>query len=167
MPKHYVWTSGFKHKFWIPYVKGVKTVQPLNLIPITRQRMIDTLAEEYGYVAYGQKHFEDEITKFIEGYWNPKRYGQDIRIAWNSSLVMTGQMTREEALRQMEQPPISEEEGRQMFKDIAKKLQISEEELQSYFEQGSRGLKYRNNTWAFKLGVKLYTMLGLDHRIRK
>lgn len=166
-PKHYIWTSGFKHKFWIPYVKGVKTVQPLNLIPLTRQKMIDTLAEEYGYVAYGQKHFEDEITKFIEGYWNLKRYGHDIRMAWNSSLVMTGQMTREEALKQMEQPPISEEEGKQMFKDIAQKLQISEGELQSYFERGSRGIKYRNNNWAFKIGVKLYTILGLDHRIRK
>lgn len=167
MPKHYVWTSGFKHKFWLPYVKGVKTVTPLNLMPLTRQQMIDTLHEEYGYEAYGQKHFEDEITKFIEGYWNPKRYGQDIRMAWNSSLVMTGQMTREEALKQMEEPPISEEEGKQMFKDIAKKLQISEEELQSYFDKGYDGHQYKTSNWAYKIGIKIYQALGLDHRIRK
>lgn len=166
-PKHYVWTTGFRHKFWLPYVKGVKTVQPLNLIPLTRQQMIDTLVQEYGYVPYGQKHFEDEITKFVEGYWNYYRYGRDIRMVWNSSLVMTGQMTREDALKGMERPPLSEEEGRQMFKGIAKKLQISEEELQSYYDRGSRGLKYRNNNWAFKLGIKIYTMLGLDRRIRK
>lgn len=167
MPKHYVWTTGFKHKFWLPYVKGVKTVQPLNLIPLTKQQMVETLAHEYGYVAYGQKHFEDEITKFVEGYWMPKHDGHDIRMAWNSSLVMTGQMTREDALKEMENPPISEEDGQKMFKDIAKKLQISEEELQSYFERGYDGRKYRTNTWAFKLGIKIYTMLGLDHRIRK
>lgn len=167
MPKHYVWTSGFKHKFWLPYVKGVKTVTPLNLMPITRQQMIDTLHNEYGYEPYGQKHFEDEITKFIEGYWMPKRYGQDIRIAWNSSLIMTGQMTREEALKQMEQPPMTEEEGQQMFKDIAKKLQIREEELQSYFEKGYDGHKYRTSNWAYKIGIKIYQTLGLDHRIRK
>ena len=167
IPKHYVWTSGFRHKFWLPYVKGVKTVQPLNLIPLTKQQMIDTLAKEYGYEAYGQKHFEDEITKFVEGYWVPKRYGQDIRMAWNSSLIMTGQMTREEALKEMEQPPMTEEEGRQMFKAIAKKLQISEEELQSYYDKGYDGRKYRNNNWAFNIGIKLYQMLGLDHRIRK
>ena len=70
--------------------KGVKTVQPLNLIPLSKQQMIDTLANEYGYVSYGQKHFEDEITKFVEGYWEPKRYGHDIRMAWNSSLIMSG-----------------------------------------------------------------------------
>lgn len=80
---------------------------------------------------------------------------------------MTGQMTRDEALREMEMPPLSEEEGEQMFKDIAKKLRISEEELRSYFEKGYDGRKYRNSRWAFKLGIKLYTMLGLDHRIRK
>lgn len=167
MPKHYVWTSGVKHKFWLPYVKGVKIVTPLNLMPLTRQQMIDTLGKEYDYVPYGQKHFEDEITKFIEGYWNPKRYGQDIRIAWNSSLIMTGQMTREEALKQMEQPPLSEEEGKQMFKNIAKKLQISEEELQSYFDKGYDGHKYRTSNWAYKIGIKIYQALGLDHRIRK
>ena len=167
IPKHYVWTTGFKHKFWLPYVKGVKTVQPLNLIPLTKKQMVDTLAKEYGYVAYGQKHFEDEITKFVEGYWNPKRYGQDIRMAWNSSLVLTGQMSREDALKEMEQPPLTEEEGQKMFKDIAKKLQISEAELQSYYDKGYDGRKYKNNAWAFKLGIKLYTLLGLDHRIRK
>lgn len=167
MPKHYVWTTGFKHKFWLPYVKGVKTVTPLNLMPVTRQQMIDTLHNEYGYETYGQKHFEDEITKFIEGYWNPKRYGQDIRMAWNSSLIMTGQMTREDALKQMEQPPISDEEGRKMFKDIAKKLQISEAELQSYFDKGYDGHKYRTSNWAYKIGIRIYQALGLDHRIRK
>ena len=110
---------------------------------------------------------EDEITKFIEGYWNLKRYGQDIRMVWNSSLVMTGQMTREEALKQMEQPPISEEEGKQMFKNIAKKLQISDDELQSYFDKGYDGHQYKTSNWAYKIGIKIYQALGLDHRIRK
>ena len=167
IPKHYVWTTGFRHKFWLPYVKGVKTVHPLNLIPLTKKQMVDTLASEYGFVAYGQKHFEDELTKFIEGYWNINRYGQDIRMAWNSSLIMTGQMTRDEALNEMKTLPITVEEGKKMFSDIAKKLKISEEVLQKYYQNGYDGRKYRNNAWAFKLGIKVYTLLGLDHRIRK
>lgn len=165
--KNYVWTTGFKHKIWLPYVKGVKTVTPLNLLPLTRQQMIDTLAKEYGYEFYGQKHFEDEITKFIEGYWNIKRFGQDIRIAWLSSLVITGQMTRDAALKELSTPPLTENEGRQMFKDVARKLEISEKELQGYLDMPFEPRKYRNNAWAHKLGVKLFTILGLDHRIRK
>ena len=129
--------------------------------------MIDTLNKEYGYEDYGQKHFEDEITKFIEGYWNPKRFGYDIRMAWLSSLVVTGQITREEALKELEQPPMTEEEGKKMFKDVAKKLEISEKELQSYMEMPFVPRKYKNSDWAFKLGIWLYTKLGLDHRIRQ
>lgn len=165
--KDYVFTSGFKHKFWIPYVKGVKTLNPLDLFPFTRKEMIETLQKEYDYVPYGQKHFEDLITKFLEGYWLPKKWGYDIRRTWLSSLVMTGQMTREEALKELEQPPITEEEGKQMFAEVAKKLEITEAELQSYFELPPSGIKYRNNAWAFKLGIWLYTKLGIIKRIGK
>lgn len=165
--KDYVFTSGFKHKFWIPYVKGVKTLNPLDLFPFTRKEMIETLQREYDYVPYGQKHFEDLITKFLEGYWLPKKWGYDIRRTWLSSLVMTGQMTREEALKELEQPPITEEEGKEMFTEVAKKLEISEAELQSYFELPPSGIKYKNNAWAFKFGVWLYTKLGIIKRIGK
>ena len=165
--KDYVFTSGFKHKFWIPYVKGVKTLNPLDLFPFTRKEMIETLQREYDYVPYGQKHFEDLITKFLEGYWMPKKWGYDIRRTWLSSLVMTGQMTREEALKELEQPPITEEEGKQMFTEVARKLEISEAELQSYFELPPSGIKYKNNAWAFKLGIWLYTKLGIVKRIGK
>ena len=65
--RHYTFTNGFKHKLYLPYVLGVKTVKPLNLVPFTRAEMIVTLSREYGYEPYGQKHFEDLITKFLEG----------------------------------------------------------------------------------------------------
>ena len=165
--KDYTFTSGFKHKFWIPYVKGVKTLNPLDLFPFTRKEMIETLQREYDYVPYGQKHFEDLITKFLEGYWLPKKYGYDIRRTWLSSLVMTGQMTREEALKELEQPPVTEEEGKAMFKEVAKKLEISEAELQGYFELPPSGIKYKSNAWAYKFGIWLYTKLGIEKRIGK
>ena len=163
----YTFTTGFNHKFWIPYVKGVKTLKLLNYIPITREKVIETLKKEYDYVPYGQKHFEDLITKFLEGYWLPKRFGYDIRRIWLSSLVVTGQMTRDEALKELEQPPITEEEGEAMFKEVANKLQISEEELRGYLEMPPCSTHYKNNEWAFKLGIWLYQMLGIEKRISK
>lgn len=165
--KKYVYTTGFKHKFWLPYVKGVKTVHLLNYVPFTKKEMIETLSKEYGYEAYRQKHFEDLLTKFIEGWWLPTRFGYDIRKAQLSSLVITGQMSREEALEILKTPPLTEEESRELFVQVANKLQISEEELMSYHELPKKYLKYRNNNWAFTLGIKLYTMLGLDKRIRQ
>ncbi len=165
--KHYVYTSGFKHKFWLPYVKGIKTLQLLNLVPFTKQQMIETLYKEYDYQAYKQKHFEDLLTKFLEGWWLPTRFGYDIRKAQLSSLVITGQMTREEALNILSVPPLTDEEANILFKQVAKKLQISEEELMSYHQLPYRYKKYKTNTWAFKLGIKLYSFLGIDKRIRK
>ena len=165
--KKYTFTSGFKHKFWIPYVLGVKTLKPLNLVEFTKKEMVDTLVKEYGYEPYGQKHFEDLLTKFLEGYWMPKRFGHDIRRAQLSSLVVTGQMTREEALKILEQPPITEEEGKAMFKEVAQKLEISEEELQKYFEMPKCTEKFKSQEKLYNFGIRLYEWLGIEKRIRK
>ena len=165
--KKYTFTNGFKHKFWIPYVKGVKTVKPLNLVPVTRQEMVDVLNKEYDYQPYGQKHFEDLLTKFLEGWWNPTRFGHDMRRAQLSSLVVTGQMYREEALGILEQPPVTEEEGMAMFSEVAKRLEISEDELMSLHNLPECTVQFKSNRWMYKVGIRLYEILGIEKRIRK
>lgn len=165
--KKYTFTSGFKHKFWIPYVLGVKTIKPLNLVPLTRQQMMDVLQAEYGYEPYKQKHFEDLLTKFLEGWWIPTRFGHDIRRAQLSSLVVTGQMSREEALNILEQPPLTEEESAELFKEVAKRLEISEEELKRYHELPRCTERFKSNARLHKFGIRLFEFLGLEKRIRK
>lgn len=165
--KNYTFTNGFKHKFWIPYVLGVKTIKPLNLVPITKEKMIQTLSEEYGYVPYGQKHFEDLLTKFLEGWWTTTRFGHDIRRAQLSSLVVTGQMTREEALEILSKPPITEDESKALFTEVAKRLEISEEELMALHDMPECTDKFKSQEKIYALGIKLYEMLGIEKRIRK
>lgn len=165
--KEYTFTNGFKHKVWIPYALGVKTLKPLNLVPVTRQQMIEVLGKEYGYVPYGQKHFEDLITKFLEGWWVPTRFGHDIRRAQLSSLVVTGQMTREEALTILEQPPLTEEESRELFVEVAKRLEITEEELMAFHEMPKCTEKFKSQEKLYKIGIKLFEFLGIEKRIRK
>lgn len=165
--KKYTYTSGFRHKFWIPYVLGVKTIKPLNLVPFTREEMTQTLVNEYGYEPYGQKHFEDLITKFLEGWWMPTRFGHDIRRAQLSSLVVTGQMSRENAIKILDEPPLTEEESKELFSEVAKKLEISEEELWKYHRMPKCTTKFRNQTWLYNMGIRLYEMLGIEKRIRK
>ena len=129
--------------------------------------MIETLQKEYDYQPYGQKHFEDLLTKFLEAWWLPKRFGFDIRRAQLSSLVITGQMSRDDALKILETPPVPEKECMEMFKEVCRRLEISEEELMSYFNLPKKYRHYKNNSWAFAVGIKLYQFLGLDRRIRK
>ena len=165
--KNYTYTNGFKHKFWVPYVLGVKTLKPLNLVPFTRAEMMETLVSEYGYEPYGQKHFEDLITKFLEGYWMPTRFGHDIRRAQLSSLVVTGQMTREEALQILDEPSLSEEESRTLFSEVARRLEITEEELMSYHQMPECTAKFKGQTWLYNAGIRLYEVLGMEKRIRR
>ena len=165
--KKYTFTSGFKHKVWIPYVLGVKTIKPLNLVPFTKKQMIDTLSKEYGYIPYGQKHFEDLITKFLEGWWVPTRFGHDIRRAQLSSLVVTGQMSRDDALKILEKPPLSEKESKELFDEVAKRLEISKKELMKYHDMPECKEKFRSNAFLHKAGVKMFELLGIEKRIRK
>ena len=109
-------------------MKGVKTIKPLNLVPVTRDQMVEVHQGNMIMSRTQQKHFEDLLTKFLEGWWSPTRFGHDIRRAQLSSLVVTGQMTRKEALKILEQPPLTEEEGKKLFQEVAKRLEISEEE---------------------------------------
>lgn len=165
--KNYTYTSGFKHKFVNPYIKGIKTVKPLNLVEFTRKSMIETLQKEYGYVPYGQKHFEDLITKFLEGWWQPTRFGHDIRRAQLSSLVITGQMTRDEALKILEQPPLTEDESKELFTEVAGRLEISEDELMKFHEMPECTEKFKSQEKLYNFGIRLYEKLGLEKRIRK
>lgn len=165
--KNYTYTSGFKHKFVNPYLKGIKTVKPLNLVEFTRASMVEVLQKEYGYVPYGQKHFEDLITKFLEGWWQPTRFGHDIRRAQLSSLVVTGQISRDEALKILEQPPLSEEESKELFVEVAKRLEISEDELMRFHEMPECTTKFKSQEKLYNFGIRLYEKLGLEKRIRK
>lgn len=165
--KNYVFTNGIKHKFWIPYIKGVKTVKPLNFVEITKDEMVKALAENYGYEPYGQKHFEDLLTKFLEGWWQPTRFGHDMRRAQLSSLVVTGQMSREDALEILENPPLSEEESRKLLAEVAKRLEISEEELMTYHKLPECTEKFKSQEKLYNMGIRLYEILGIEKRIRK
>jgi N-acetyl sugar amidotransferase len=165
--QNYTFTGGFKHKFWIPYVLGIKTLKPLNLVPFTKKQMIETLVNEYNYEPYPQKHFEDLITKFLEGWWIPTRFGHDIRRAQLSSLIVTGQMTREEALEILEQPPLTKEESLELFQEVAKRLKISNDELMTFYKMPECTETFRNQTAIYNAGIKLYELLGIEKRIRK
>ena len=166
--KTYPFTNIFKRKIIMPYIKGVKVLKLLNYTPYIKKDAEKLLVNEYGYIPYEQKHFEDIITKFFEGYWLPKRFGFDVRRPQLSSLILTGQMTREEALEKLKFPPIPEEEAMKLFEQVAQKLEISTDELQQYFTMPIKTYKdYKNQESLFAFGAKVMYWLKLDKLIRK
>jgi N-acetyl sugar amidotransferase len=157
-----------RHKFYLRYIKGIKVVKPLNYFPYTKKDAVKLLSETYGWKEYPQKHFESRFTKFFEGYWLPMKFGYDTRKVQYSSLILTGQMTRDEALERLKVPPYNHETIADEFKYIATKLNITEKELRSYMNAPNKTYKdYKNQESMFVLGAKILKAMGLEAAIKR
>lgn len=166
--KTYPFSSVLRHKLYLRYIQKVKVVKPLNYFPYIKDEAMKVLADEYGWIPYPQKHFESRFTKFYEGYWLPRKFGFDTRKVQYSSLILTGQMTRDEALVRLKDPAISDEDGKHDFEYIATKLGISVAELNKYFNQPNKSYKdYKNQQSLFDLGAKVLKALGLESSIKR
>lgn len=164
----YPFSSILFHKVYLRYVKGVRVVKPLNYLPYTRQDAIRTLSERYGWRSYPQKHFESRFTRFYEGYWLPTRFGYDTRRVQFSSLILTGQMTRADALAQLEQPAYDPQTIDEDFAYIAAKLGITVDELRSYHTMPRKSYRdYRNQEWMFDLGARVLKLLGVERAVKR
>ncbi|WP_394229057.1 N-acetyl sugar amidotransferase [Shewanella colwelliana] len=166
--KTYPFSSVLRHKFFLRYVRKIQVVKPLNYIPYIKSEAVKFLENEYSWKAPAQKHFESRFTKFYEGYWLPKKFGYDTRKVQCSSLILTGQMTREEALKILEQPAIKDEDAKHDFEYVATKLGISVDELQMYFKQPNKTYKdYKNQESMFNFGAKILKIFGVERSIKR
>ena len=159
----YLVTNILWHKVYLPYVKKIKVLRPLDYMQYNKQEAMDLLQNEFGWQPYPQKHFESRFTRFYESYWLPERFGYDTRRVQYSSLILTGQMSREEALNQLKLPAYDSEEIKHEFEFVANKLGISKEELQTYFNMPKKThLDYKSQENIYKLGSKLMRLMGLE-----
>lgn len=166
--KTYPFSSVLRHKLYLRYIQKVQVVKPLNYFPYIKEQAMQVLADEYGWIPYPQKHFESRFTKFYEGYWLPKKFGFDTRKVQYSSLILTGQMTREDALEKLKTSAISDDDAKHDFEYIATKLGISVEELQNYFDQPNKTYKdYKNQQSLFDLGAKVLKYIGVERSIKR
>jgi N-acetyl sugar amidotransferase len=166
--KNYPLSPILKHKFYLRYIKGIKVVKPLNYFPYVKKEAVKLLSETYGWKEYPQKHFESRFTKFYEGYWLPVKFGYDTRKVQYSSLILTGQMSRDEALEKLKVPAYDTDTIVDEFKYIATKLNITEDELRSYMEAPNKTYKdYRNQESLFVLGAKILKVIGAENAIKR
>lgn len=164
----YPFSSVLFHKVYLRYIKRVQVIKPLNYLPYTKEKAVETLTREYGWRAYPQKHFESRFTRFYEGYWLPTRFGYDTRRVQYSSLILTGQMTREEALKKLESPAYDLAKIDEDFEYIAAKLGISIQELRKYHEMPKKTYKnYKNQEWLFDVGAKILKAIGVERSVKR
>jgi N-acetyl sugar amidotransferase len=133
LPALGVWQQAYYQQ-----VRGIRSVELLNLIDFNKAAAKAQLINELGWRDYGGKHFESIFTRFYQGYILPRKFGADKRRAHLSSLILSGQITRDEALRQLQQPTYDEALQQQDKAYIAKKLGFAIDEFEALLTQPNR-----------------------------
>lgn len=165
MPNDFPLVDIFVYKVWYQKILGMKVHHPLNFVPYTKKGAEDELEQRFGWQRFKHKHHESRFTRFYEDYWLPRRFGFEKRRAHFSSLIMTKQMTRNEALERIAKPEMDEHFLTQEFEYVAHKLDLTVQELQILFDSPKKTFRdYKNKRDLIGFGANVMRKLGLEKR---
>ncbi|MGZ5255031.1 MAG: N-acetyl sugar amidotransferase [Flavitalea sp.] len=158
----------FKYKIQYRLINGVRVVKPLDHTRFIKKEAEDLLESEYGWQRYKHKHHESRFTRWYEAFWLREKFGFDKRKNHLSSLVLTGQMTREAALKRVSEPELPADELKKETEYVAKKLGWTTDQLMEYFAGPNKTFNdYKNNHKLIQAGTKVMQLLGLEKRAFK
>jgi hypothetical protein len=144
-------TLSFSRYLYYFYVKRLQKVRLLQFVDYHKESAIAELKNFFDWRYYGGKHYESLFTKFHQGFYLPKKFGIDKRRAHLSSLIVSGQITREEALKELEKPAYPEAELETDLNYMRKKLELSEEDFSQILNSKPRAYsEYPNNNKLFE-----------------
>ncbi len=158
----------FTSKIYYKYFLGMQVFKPLDLIPYIKKDAEALLESRFGWKKFQHKHHESRFTRFFEDYWLPRKFGFDRRRAHFSSLILTGQMTRQEALDRIATPELDEHFLIREFEYIAHKLDLSVGELREIFDgENKSSYDYKSKRALIEIASRAMTLLGLEKRLYK
>ena len=131
--------------FYVNAVRGVRTISVLNYVDYDREQAMTLLKERFGWRYYGGKHYESIYTRFYQGVVLPRKFGIDKRYGHLSDLINAGQLSRDDALRELEAPPYPPADQEQDIAYVIKKLGLTRQEFDQIMVAPSRTFRdYRN-----------------------
>ncbi len=153
------------YKLYYQQLLGMEIVLPLNLVPFIKKDVEQELATRFGWKKFQHKHHESRFTRFYEDFWLPRKFGFHKRRAHFSSLIVTGQMSRDAAMERLSRPEMDAHFLEQEFEYIANKLGLSVDELEAIFEGENKTYHaYKNKRWAIGQGASVMRKLGMEKR---
>lgn len=127
-----------KLKKWDQMFRGLQSHSILNLMPYNKAEVKQRIQDELGWRDYGGKHHESIFTRFYQGYILPRKFGVDKRKAHLTNLIYAGQMTKEAALAELDEPPYDPEQMEEDRAFVAKKLGFTLEEFDAIMQAEPR-----------------------------
>ena len=114
--------------------KNIHDIRILDKVNYSKSKAIETLQTEFGWEYYGGKHHESTFTKFYQSYILPTKFGIDKRKVHLSSLIRNGEITRENAIENMNEDLYSNNQLKIEKQFVLKKLGLSKEQFQSIMD---------------------------------
>lgn len=131
---------------YINIIKGVRVVSILNYLDYNKAKAMDILVKDLGWTYYGGKHYESVYTRFYQSYVLPIKFGIDKRYGHLSDLINSGQITREEALKDINQDICNKEMIDQDKDFIIKKLDLTLESFEKIIKSPVKSFRdYKTN----------------------
>lgn len=144
-------------------VNGIMWVSFLDYLDYRKSHALEVLQKDFGYKPYAYKHYESVFTRFYQGYLQPYKFGVDKRKPHLSSLIMTGEMTRDEAMERaagIAYPSEKDMEADRLY--FIKKMGWSEEKFQDYMSRPERPhTDYPSEAAFFHKLLALYRRMNL------
>jgi hypothetical protein len=137
----------------------MRVVDILNYIAYNRALAIEILQNEVGFKDYGKKHYESQFTKFFQGYYLPTKFGYDKRRAHLSSLILSEQITRQNALKEIDNGTYPADLIKADKEFVQKKLGLSEKTFSDILLSPNRS--FNDYPTSDKLRMRLSKVKGL------
>jgi N-acetyl sugar amidotransferase len=147
---------------------GIRSVSLLDFMPYNKKVVKEIITKELGWRDYGGKHYESIFTRFYQGYILPVKFGIDKRKAHLSNLICSGQITRQEALAEINIPPYPDEIRNNDYNFVLKKLGLTSQEFDKIMQLPvKKHTDYQVETDIYQRIPFLRLLRGGWHLIRK
>ena len=133
--------------FYVNVLRGIRIVSILNYVDYNKEQAMQLLQNELGWKDYGGKHHESIYTRFFQGYILPRKFGVDKRYGHLSDLINAGQITRAQALAEMQRPPYPENLQQEDLVYVMKKLRLSQEQFESIMQAPTHSFRNYQNLY--------------------
>ncbi len=158
-------TFDFKKSIYYSTVLKLHSFSILNYVPYNKRDIKELIKKELEWRDYGGKHYESNFTKFYQAYILPEKFKIDKRKAHLSTLICSGQLTREEALKELEQPLYNENDLKQDKEYVLKKFGLSSSAFEGIMQAPPRQhQEFKSDT---DLKEKYMNLLQKTYKFRK
>lgn len=143
----------FKKYLMYKYLHKIKWISALDYLNYDKNSALEILQNEHSYKPYPYKHYESIFTRFYQGYILPRKFGVDKRKLHLSTLIITNQLTRDNALKLLGEKPYPDERDEQEdLKYFLSKMDFSLDEFNTYLKNKEVSHScYKSEIWMHNL----------------